>query len=92
VIILVYYFIFFFFPTAPEGEYTHWKQTVFYLDRYIAIKRGERLQGTFSLSPGKENIVSPIKSSVTNPVAQGLVQSVSDVTGSSEYLVLSYFH
>lgn len=42
--------------TSPEGEYTHWKQTVFYLDRYIAIKRGERLQGSFSLSPGTKNV------------------------------------
>ncbi|OQV13224.1 Protein arginine N-methyltransferase 8 [Hypsibius exemplaris] len=42
--------------TSPEGEYTHWKQTVFYLDRYIAIRRGEKLSGTFSLSPGKQNI------------------------------------
>jgi protein arginine N-methyltransferase 1 len=42
-------------PTSPESDYTHWKQTVFYLDQYISIKRGEMLHGTFACSPGKVN-------------------------------------
>ncbi|XP_055339934.1 protein arginine N-methyltransferase 1-like [Paramacrobiotus metropolitanus] len=42
--------------TSPESDYTHWKQTVFYLDRYLPIKRGERLFGKFAVSPGKQNV------------------------------------
>ena len=27
------------FSTAPEAPYTHWKQTVFYLEDYVTCKK-----------------------------------------------------
>jgi len=35
------------FSTAPEATYTHWKQTVFYLEDYVTVKKGEELTGVF---------------------------------------------
>lgn len=43
------------FSTAPEAPYTHWKQTVFYLDDFLTVKKGEELYGTFSIKPNKRN-------------------------------------
>ncbi|CAH1787416.1 unnamed protein product [Owenia fusiformis] len=43
------------FSTAPEARYTHWKQTVFYLDDYITIKKGEEMFGTFKMTPNSKN-------------------------------------
>eukprot|EP00118_Oscarella_pearsei_P023050 m.271450 g.271450 ORF g.271450 m.271450 type:complete len:357 (+) comp40550_c1_seq6:79-1149(+) len=38
------------FSTAPEARYTHWKQTVFYLDEYLTM-----VQGTFLMKPNERN-------------------------------------
>lgn len=43
------------FSTSPEAAYTHWKQTVFYLDDYITAKKGEEIYGTFSMQPNEKN-------------------------------------
>ncbi|KAK6177341.1 hypothetical protein SNE40_015460 [Patella caerulea] len=44
------------FSTAPEAPYTHWKQTVFYLgDNDLTIKKGEEINGTFSMKPNQQN-------------------------------------
>jgi type I protein arginine methyltransferase len=43
------------FSTSPESNYTHWKQTVFYLDDYITAKKGEEVYGTFSMHPNVKN-------------------------------------
>ncbi|CAB4064587.1 PRMT1 [Lepeophtheirus salmonis] len=43
------------FSTAPEAPYTHWKQTVFYLQDYITCKKGEELFGEFSMRPNDRN-------------------------------------
>jgi len=43
------------FSTAPESPYTHWKQTVFYLDNYLTVKRNDEIYGTFSMSPNERN-------------------------------------
>ncbi|XP_030845562.1 protein arginine N-methyltransferase 1 [Strongylocentrotus purpuratus] len=43
------------FSTSPDSHYTHWKQTVFYLDDYITAKRGEELYGTFKMKPNEKN-------------------------------------
>ncbi|KAI8799668.1 S-adenosyl-L-methionine-dependent methyltransferase [Cladochytrium replicatum] len=43
------------FSTGPHAQYTHWKQTVFYLDDAITVKAGEVVEGTFSLGPNKKN-------------------------------------
>ncbi|CAD5113552.1 DgyrCDS2716 [Dimorphilus gyrociliatus] len=43
------------FSTSPEARYTHWKQTVLYLDDYITIKEAEEVYGTFHVKPNKNN-------------------------------------
>ncbi|KAJ3038618.1 hypothetical protein HDV00_000462 [Rhizophlyctis rosea] len=43
------------FSTGPHAQYTHWKQTVFYLEDQIAVKKGETIRGTFKLAPNKTN-------------------------------------
>merc|ERR1739848_605611 len=43
------------FSTAPEAPYTHWKQTVFYLEDYITCKKDEELSGTFRMRPNDRN-------------------------------------
>ena len=46
--------------SAPECHYTHWKQTVFYVDDYLTVKKGEELHGKFSCTPNKSNNVSRV--------------------------------
>jgi len=43
------------FSTAPDAPYTHWKQTVFYLDEYLTVKRNEEIYGSFSMKPNLKN-------------------------------------
>jgi len=43
------------FSTSPDAAYTHWKQTVFYLDDYITAKKGEEIHGTFGMNPNEKN-------------------------------------
>ncbi|CRL07430.1 CLUMA_CG020399, isoform B [Clunio marinus] len=43
------------FSTSPESPYTHWKQTVFYLDDYMTAKKGEEVYGSFSMQPNEKN-------------------------------------
>merc|ERR1712061_359993 len=43
------------FSTAPEAPYTHWKQTVFYLEDYVTCKKGEELRGNFRMRPNERN-------------------------------------
>lgn len=44
------------FYTGPNDQYTHWKQTVFYLEDYVKMKKGELLEGVFSCKPGDKNV------------------------------------
>jgi len=44
------------FSTAPEAPYTHWKQTVFYLDDYMTCKKNEEVTGVFSMKPNTRNV------------------------------------
>lgn len=44
--------------SGPESPYTHWKQTVFYLDDYLTVKTGEEIFGTISMKPNVKNNVS----------------------------------
>ncbi|XP_074181346.1 protein arginine N-methyltransferase 8 isoform X4 [Rhinolophus sinicus] len=41
---------------APDAPYTHWKQTVFYLEDYLTVRRGEELYGTISMKPNAKNV------------------------------------
>jgi len=43
------------FSTAPEHHYTHWKQTVFYLDEELTVNKNEVVNGFFSITPNKKN-------------------------------------
>uniref|UniRef100_A0A5K3EWX8 type I protein arginine methyltransferase n=1 Tax=Mesocestoides corti TaxID=53468 RepID=A0A5K3EWX8_MESCO len=49
------------FSTGPdERRYTHWKQTVFYLDsgegdECLTVKKGEEIRGIFSIMPNSRN-------------------------------------
>ncbi|XP_011500937.1 PREDICTED: protein arginine N-methyltransferase 1 [Ceratosolen solmsi marchali] len=43
------------FSTAPESQYTHWKQTVFYFDEYMTVKKGEEIYGNFAMEPNARN-------------------------------------
>jgi len=44
------------FSTAPEAPYTHWKQTVFYLEDYLTCTKGEEVYGMFRLKPNNRNV------------------------------------
>lgn len=43
------------FSTGPYSEYTHWKQTVFYLKDALTLNTGELIHGSISSAPNKEN-------------------------------------
>ncbi|CAD6193905.1 unnamed protein product [Caenorhabditis auriculariae] len=43
------------FSTGPDVQYTHWKQTVFYLMDALTVKKGEQIQGVFDVAPNKRN-------------------------------------
>jgi protein arginine N-methyltransferase 1 len=43
------------FEKGPHAAYTHWKQTVFYLDDVLSMKKGEEIRGEFSCRPNKKN-------------------------------------
>ncbi|VVT43493.1 uncharacterized protein SAPINGB_P000011 [Magnusiomyces paraingens] len=43
------------FSTGPHGNYTHWKQTVFYLKDVLQVKKGEVIQGKITCSPTEKN-------------------------------------
>ncbi|CEP20623.1 unnamed protein product [Cyberlindnera jadinii] len=44
-----------YFSTGPHAKYTHWKQTVFYLDDILDIKRGESLEISLANRPNAVN-------------------------------------
>jgi len=43
------------FSTGPESRYTHWKQTVFYLQDEITANYSETISGEISIAPNKRN-------------------------------------
>ena len=43
---------------APDAPYTHWKQTVFYLEDYLTVRRGEEISGSMAMKPNEKNSVS----------------------------------
>lgn len=45
-------------PAGPESPYTHWKQTVFYMEDYLTVKTGEEIFGTIGMRPNAKNNVS----------------------------------
>lgn len=43
------------FSTSPDSPYTHWKQTVFYLNDYATVRKGEHINGAFGLRQNSRN-------------------------------------
>ncbi|XP_037098516.1 protein arginine N-methyltransferase 8-B-like isoform X2 [Syngnathus acus] len=44
------------FSTAPDAASTHWKQTVFYLEDYLTVKKGEEIFGSIAVRPNEKNV------------------------------------
>lgn len=42
-------------PTGPMNKYTHWKQTVFYMDQVLDLKKGDHIEGTIDSRPNGHN-------------------------------------
>ena len=49
---------------APDAPYTHWKQTVFYLEDYLTVRRGEEITGSIAMKPNEKNTVSAVRCDV----------------------------
>jgi protein arginine N-methyltransferase 1 len=43
------------FSTGPRARYTHWKQTVFYLEDILSIRQNEVITGTLTCKPNQKN-------------------------------------
>ncbi|ODV93959.1 hypothetical protein PACTADRAFT_51701 [Pachysolen tannophilus NRRL Y-2460] len=43
------------FSTGPQAHYTHWKQTVFYMDQVLDVKRDEVIHGSLASRPNTKN-------------------------------------
>ncbi|KAL3822982.1 hypothetical protein ACHAXA_008122 [Cyclostephanos tholiformis] len=43
------------FSTSPFSKYTHWKQTIFYLNDPISVCEGEEITGTIACRPNRKN-------------------------------------
>jgi protein arginine N-methyltransferase 1 len=43
------------FSTGPWGDYTHWKQTVFYLERPLKVYHGDEVYGSVACRKSKAN-------------------------------------
>jgi len=43
------------FSTGPHTKYTHWKQTVFYLQDVLTVEVGEQIKGVLACKPNKDN-------------------------------------
>ena len=41
--------------TGPKSKYTHWKQTIFYLDEPLIVHAGEKITGQFSVKRNDKN-------------------------------------
>lgn len=42
-------------PTGPMNPYTHWKQTVFYMDTVLDVKKGDVIKGSIASRPNSTN-------------------------------------
>lgn len=43
------------FSTGPHTKYTHWKQTVFYLQDVLTVEAGEQITGSLENKPNDRN-------------------------------------
>lgn len=42
-------------PTGPKNKYTHWKQTIFYLDEMLVAHQGEKIKGSIKVGRNAKN-------------------------------------
>ena len=42
-------------PTGPLNKYTHWKQTIFYIDEPLIVHSGEKIKGKFTVKRNAKN-------------------------------------
>ncbi|KAI1416068.1 protein arginine N-methyltransferase 1 [Hypoxylon sp. FL1857] len=43
------------FSTGPHTKYTHWKQTVFYLNQVLTVQQGEEISFRMEVKPNEKN-------------------------------------
>jgi protein arginine N-methyltransferase 1 len=43
------------FGTGPKDTYTHWKQTVFYLEQELVVQEGDKISGTIKVARNAKN-------------------------------------
>lgn len=43
------------FSTGPHTKYTHWKQTVFYLQDVLTVQNGEEIECNLQVKPNEKN-------------------------------------
>lgn len=43
------------FSTGPHTKYTHWKQTVFYLNDVLTVEENEKITGVLGSRPNQKN-------------------------------------
>ncbi|KAI3382449.1 hypothetical protein SNEBB_006689 [Seison nebaliae] len=43
------------FSTSPFSKYTHWKQTVFYINNSLTIKQKQKIKGRVAMGPNEKN-------------------------------------
>ena len=43
------------FSTGPHTKYTHWKQTVFYIDGMLTVSKGEEVECSLNVRPNEKN-------------------------------------
>lgn len=42
-------------PTGPANQYTHWKQTIFYMDQVLDLRQGDTIEGSIALRRNAHN-------------------------------------
>lgn len=50
--------------SAPDAASTHWKQTVFYLEDYLTVKKGEEIFGSITVRPNEKNVVRLVRNKI----------------------------
>ena len=76
--LLLFFWFFISFFIAPWAEYTHWKQTVFYLDTPLMVSQKSKVRGSISVTRNGKNprdLDVDIKSSYTSNKVGTIQQS-----------------
>jgi len=66
------------FSTGPHTKYTHWKQTVFYLQDVLTLEADEKINGVLDVRPNSKNrrdLDIKISYQLDTPVQDRVVQN-----------------